>query len=107
MEVLSENRGGFVGIALDGTNVGVAVDMAEERILADVTKIPGGTFQVLWLQGLVGKRNDLVLQLVGPDFSHLVIRQVPAQVDAGHGRAAGGATWSHIDGHRLFLLFFS
>jgi hypothetical protein len=53
MEDLGKNGGLLVRVALNSTNIRVAIDMPEEGVFPDFTEILGYSLEVLWCERLI------------------------------------------------------
>ena len=60
-----------ISVALNRTNIRVAIKVPEKWVLADFTEVLGYSLEVLWRQGLIGQGDDLVLEPKLPEFCYL------------------------------------
>lgn len=69
MKGFGKNRRGFIGIALNGGDVFMAVNMAEKRVFPKIAKRESDALKVIIAQLLVGKGDDFIFQPNGAQFS--------------------------------------
>ena len=76
MEDLGKNGGLLVRVALNRTNIGVAIDVPEKWVFSDFTEVLRYSLEVLWRKGLIGQGDDLVLEPQLSEFGDLRVGEV-------------------------------
>ena len=97
--VLREQRGLFVGHAVDGGDVGPSVDRVEERIVAEGTEGEGEAFEIVVGHRLVGEHQHMVLEPGPPDGGDGVGGEGAGQVDPADAGAARLTRWCDLERH--------